>query len=528
MLQESRNQISSYFKLPNPNLMAYLGTVRAGRMRVVESPFAESETVSELLAAWDNQLDAINKKYPGLYQFEQDMRSKVGPLSYQLPLCKRYESIDKYYTDVQQPAKEMNTTAVKAVISEWKRSKGLNPRSLDQTIKRMKLSTNSGNPYFMKRRDAISEMHTGELLKVNDKTIQVIDQTAWNTCAVLGWRGQEGGPSIKDVKQRVVWMFPLLINIIELSVYQVLIETAQRFNYLPAYVSMDAVDTCITKLMDSKGRNDLIMCTDFTSFDTHFNAALQTASKHIIEATFTRSELMDKWMEVVYPIKYNIDLLCDPNTILTGSHGMGSGSGGTNLDESLAHRALQYEAAMSQRERLNIYSTCLGDDGILSYPHLNPDKVIESYTSHGLEMNPDKQDVSPDECIYLRRWHHYNYRVDGRCVGVYSTMRALGRLRYQERYYDKWSAKMVALRQLSILENIKFHPMRDQFVKFCMKRDRYKLGIDIPGFLDNVKSEAEEATAYMPDFLGYTKTQQLDQGGSIADWWIVKYLKSLT
>ncbi len=120
--------------------------------------------------------------------------------------------------------------------------------------------------------------------------------------------------------------------------------------------------------------------------------------------------------------------------------------------------------------------------------------------------------------------------MNGVCVGVYSTFRALGRLRYLERYMDPdvWSPTMVALRQLSILENVKFHPLRNEFLEFCMARDKYRLGVDIPGFLDSLPELAKEAIDYMPDFLGYTKTLQGEGPSGISNWWVVQQLKSMS
>jgi hypothetical protein len=322
-------------------------------------------------------------------------------------------------------------------------------------------------------------------------------------------------------------MFPFAVNIQELRLYQPLIETCQKFNLVPAWVSMEAVDRRITKLFDTKSADDDIICTDFSKFDQHFNPVMQDAAKTILTGLLNNDSDSRGWLDKVYPIKYEIPLAYDFGKIRYGKHGMGSGSGGTNADETLAHRALQYEAAILNHSKLNPNSMCLGDDGILSYPGITVDDVVRSYSSHGLEMNPDKQSVSKHECTYLRRWHHQNFRVDGVCVGVYSTYRALGRLCEQERYYDPdvWSAKMVALRQLSIIENVKYHPLREQFADFCMKRDKYRLGIDIPGFLDNINVEAQKAIDLMPDFLGYTKSMTKDQSG-LSEWWIVKYLKS--
>lgn len=318
-------------------------------------------------------------------------------------------------------------------------------------------------------------------------------------------------------------MFPFAVNINELQVYQPLIEGAQRLNLVPAWVSMEAVDQRITKLFDTKGVDDDVICTDFSKFDQHFNQDMQNCASSIL----SQLGVEPQWIENVFPIKYNIPLAYDYGKIRYGKHGMGSGSGGTNADETLAHRALQYEAALAKSTKLNPNSMCLGDDGVLTYPGITVEDVVRSYTAHGQEMNESKQYVSKQDCIYLRRWHHKDYRQDGVCVGVYSTYRALGRLCEQERYYDPdvWSAKMVALRQLSIIENVKYHPLRDQFAEFCMKRDKYRLGLDIPGFLNNIDNIAKEAIDLMPDFLGYTKSMIKNQTG-LSSWWIVNYLKS--
>lgn len=136
---------------------------------------------------------------------------------------------------------------------------------------------------------------------------------------------------------------------------------------------------------------------------------------------------------------------------------MGSGSGGTNFDECLAHKALQFECARQSGAELNPYSMAYGDDGILTFPGITVDKLVTCYESHGQVCNPDKQHASTDDAIVLRRYYHNSYRPDGLMRGIYSTFRALGRLMGQERFYDPdvWSKEMVELRYLSILENCK-------------------------------------------------------------------------
>lgn len=530
MPKSNEINFGKYFNLPNPGLRSYFDRVRAGNSDEYRTTFAKGCSLEQVLADWKPSIDKIENEWPTLLEFENDLAKKVGPLSIQKPLSERMDDIDAYYESISKDSKPLSDKAVAAVIREWSGLRGLHIRGQERTVDLMKKSTNSGSPFFTKRR-AVTKKTLPCDVTMDSPTVvhQMLDGHDWLACAVLGWRGQEGGPTDEDVKQRVVWMFPYAVNIRELQFYQPAIETAQKFNLVPAWVGMEAVDQRITKLFDTKGRNDLVICTDFSKFDQHFNADMQACAKSIITKLLDNSSESRKWVEDVFPIKYAIPLAYDFGEVREGLHGMGSGSGGTNFDETLTHRALQYEAAIEHGKMLNPNSQCLGDDGILTYPGITVEDVMQSYSKHGQEMNEDKQSASTQDCTYLRRWHHRDYRVDGVCVGVYSTYRALGRLCEQERYYDPevWNSRMVALRQLSIIENCKYHPLREEFVDFCMKRDKYRLGLDIPGFFDNISKIAKDAIDYMPDFLGYTKSLSMPKrDAGITDWWVVNYLKS--
>lgn len=460
------------------------------------------------------------------------MASKVGPLSVMLPLEERMDDIEAYYKGIHLPSEYIDERAIDATIKEWAHGSTVRVKSQKATLDDMKKSTNSGNPYFTKKRNVVSETVPFSLVPlVEDGAYQKLPHWQGRTCAVLGWRGQEGGYSKDDVKQRVVWMFPFAINVAELQVYQPIIQYAQSFGLVPAWVSNDEVDKRVTSMFDTKGENDLVVATDFTKFDQHFNSSLQSAAKEVIRSRLTKGSDASDWLSTVFPIKYEIPMCYDWGKFRFGQHGMGSGSGGTNCDETMAHRCLQYEAAMRAGKRLNLNSQCLGDDGIITYPGITVEDVVESYTSHGLEMNTTKQYASTHDTVYLRRWHHKDYRVNGQCVGVYSTMRALGRMRYLERFMDPeiWSAEAVELRWYSILQNLEYHPLREQFAQFCMKRDKYELGRKIPHFLDNLTSEVKKVTDLMPDFLGWRATlnHEGQQAYGIENWWIVKYLKSM-
>lgn len=528
-----KNNETKYYKqsfVESQGLRSYFGNVVRGQPEVYDTPFARGESTKEMLGRWIATLKSIDTRWPSLYKYEIDLAKKVGPMSVMYPLEDRMPDIDSYYEGILLPSTDLRSSALNAVIAEFSQIRGLRVRNQARTVELMKKSTNSGSPYFTKRRRVTDKTVPTSVTWYRDEVTQVLSSGTFDAAAVLGWRGQEGGPSRTDVKQRVVWMFPYAVNIRELQLYQPLIEAAQKFNLVPAWVSMESVDRSITRMFDTKRDGDLVVCTDFSKFDQHFNPKMQDGAYTILKALLTPGDDTTNWLNDVFPIKYMIPLAYDVGKIKFGRHGMGSGSGGTNCDETLSHRALQYEAAQLVGEKLNPNSQCLGDDGVLTYPGITVEDVVKAYTSHGLEMNPDKQYAATQDCTYLRRWHHKDYRVSGVCVGVYSTCRALGRLRYLERFQDPrfWDAKAVALRQLSILENVKYHPLKEEFVEFCMKRDKYRLGRDIPNFLDNIQAVAREKIEDMPDFMGYTRTLQSsgDPVGGIAEWWIVKYLKS--
>lgn len=109
----------------------------------------------------------IKSRYPGLDSFEMEMKSKVGPLSVQAPLAERLDGIKEYFDDI--PSEKVSDRAIELTKSQFSSIRGIRLRSRSRTIEKMKLSTNSGSPFFTKRRLVVNKPVTG-----------------YKECAVLG------------------------------------------------------------------------------------------------------------------------------------------------------------------------------------------------------------------------------------------------------------------------------------------------------------------------------------------------------
>nr|UUA79517.1 RNA-dependent RNA polymerase [Picobirnavirus sp.] len=500
----------------------------------IQTPFFKGISTPALLEKWDKCLRStgIQDTYPRMYSFDYDLGKKVGPMSLIRPFSERMADVEAYYTLVQVPSKPLDSNAMDALLEMFRKKRGIRTKSQKAVWEDLdSKSRSAGAPTMLKKKLAIRDTLPAVVSGTDH-----LDTPKWHgqTCAVLFARGQEGGFSTNFaeqmalVKNRVVWGTPLGEILEEGQFYQPKIAAKKTMAEFPHLRGDADVDERVTLLFDSKPLKDLVVCTDFDKYDQHYNKAMQGVAK-----------TLDAWLlggddhpfiQNVFDFKFNVPIVCTEDTMFVGPHGMASGSYGTNDDETDTHTGLQLETAIRNGQELNEYSQRNGDDGMLTYPGIKVKQVVDCYTSHGMEMNLAKQYASADDCVYLRRYHAMDYRVDGVCVGVYSTFRALGRLRYQERYYDpdEWGPKMVTLRAWSIIENCKWHPAFKPFVDFvCDKGDKFRLGLDLPGFLDDIEHIALQAMDNFTDFLGFNKTQGKDAkqiAKGIKSWEIYKYL----
>nr|UAW00476.1 MAG: RNA-dependent RNA polymerase [Porcine picobirnavirus] len=528
MIVETRLQ--DYFDLPNPNLLSQLGRNETGQPEIITTPFFKGVSTGDILAKWDRCLKAadIPRKYPGMYKFEEDLRAKVGPMSVIRPFSARQADVESYYTGVQLPSKPISDNALSAVLDLFGNSNHIRLKSQEKVWEDLdSKSRSAGAPMMVSKRKAIDKT-----LPAVFSAPDLLQTPNWHghTACIMFSRGQEGGPEPADTKNRVIWGAPLGEILAEGQFYQPKIALKKSLPEFPHLRGGDAVDERCTGLLTTKNPRDLVVCTDFDKYDQHYNENMQNFARQI--NAHLLGGVDHPWLENVFPAKFSIPIVCTKSVTFKGKHGMASGSYGTNDDETDSHTGLQFEAAQAAHETLNEYSQRNGDDGALSYPGITVKQVVTCYTQHGMEMNVSKQWASNNDMVYLRNWHSLDYKIDGICRGVYSTFRALGRLRYQERYYDPehWGPEMVTLRAWSILENCKWHPLFEPLVDYVMEKgDKFQLGLKLDGFMENVSHIAMEAMDNFSDFLGYNKTiaQTAEQAAKgIKNWAIYQYLMS--
>lgn len=78
--------LGKYFKLPNSGLRLYMSKTCKGNKFDYRTPLFNKRPRKAILELWNHELRSrIGDKFPQLFEFEQDMFAKCGPLSIQKP-----------------------------------------------------------------------------------------------------------------------------------------------------------------------------------------------------------------------------------------------------------------------------------------------------------------------------------------------------------------------------------------------------------------------------------------------------------
>lgn len=262
--------------------------------------------------------------------------------------------------------------------------------------------------------------------------------------------------------------------------FQPFLNLERKFNWRSALSGPDSTDLRIQDLLSQhKEETETLISIDFSAYDASINYQLINLAITFI-SLFFQSSFTSELMGIASTMS-SIGLLT-PDGILTGLHGVPSGSTFTNTVDSIVQYLvvlsfhLTGKCTFEEVKRILDLCSIQGDDGV----YVVPDHLVEDFYSHfmsyGLKVNVEKSYKSKKSVIFLQLL----YTKDLYEFGVYPTYRALNRLVFLERFTafakdDLTGKDYFGIRAISILENCKNHPLHRELVLFVAKRNKYSL-----------------------------------------------------
>lgn len=461
----------------NNGLKMYLSGLSVGKEATPRSSLynllgkTEMLEPDEILDRWKTVLSSLDEKgtyCKNVFQFDSHQLEKWGPQGEVAPIA---ELMD----DVVLPTFSLSSKHPPAFSTpNWSQAKrnvvkllhrngarGLSPvpyrRVIDDMRARDTLESNSGWPLFTKRNKP----------EVIAQSIEEAENGQWKTYpAIALFRNY-------NRKTRLVWMFPMSANLVEGSFFQALQSVLMKSELSKAFLSPWTGFEQVRKVMTSTYDSGMfVAASDFSATDAHFQLATSLEVFDVIKECFQprfRSALEES-------IRYmhEIPLVVSSTTMLTGEHGVSSGSNWTNFIETIFD-AILAEYVKIEGGYQGLYA--IGDDMSWCSKTYNvefADMLADIGESVGQEIKAEKTTNDPDKVKSLQRLFQRGYaRPDGTLRAVYSTIRALKAIVYPERFHSPkvWTKDMEAIRDFMILENCVDHPLFEEFCRFVSAGD---------------------------------------------------------
>lgn len=466
----------------NNGLRRYLSGLSDGKEATPRSSLYNLEGKTEvlepdeILQRWQVKLASLESKDTfdkNVFQFDSSQLSKWGPQGEVPPIQDIMDDVvyPSFSEGNKFPAFETANWrfAKREVVKQLHNAgcKGLSPvpytRVIDDMRARDTLESNSGWPLFTRRNKP----------EVITQSIEAAENGQWKTYpAIALFRNY-------NQKTRLVWMFPMSANLVEGSFFQPLQQRIMQASY-PQYVrnfyspwrGFEEVRDLVgyTYYKDAK----TIAASDFSSTDAHFKLATSMEVFDVISQCF-QPRFRDALKESIRYM-HDIPLIVGKDSMLTGTHGVSSGSNWTNFIETVFDQILGlYVSLETDFQHFGLYA--IGDD-MSWYNNAYDEQFAETLAklgeNAGQEIKAEKTTNDPDKVKSLQRLFQRGYnRPDGKIRAVYSTIRALKSIVYPERFHkpELWTKDMEAIRTFMILENCIDHPLFGEFCKFVAAGD---------------------------------------------------------
>lgn len=483
-------------------LTLHLNNLVRGNNLVLLTPIGEKVGPDVILKEFDsifNSPSNLSLLDKDILSIELANRSKYGPRSISQPWSERKSSLLNYFANHKIGPDLLNYS-----VSSRDRFK-LRPISYDMAIKTLKNSTNSGLPFFTKK-GLVKPLYASSSHLANTKSFYP---------SVLFTRTQEGN------KTRDVWGYCMAATIFESRYYRPLLDYQKKLSWRSALLGPNDVDRRVTDLVNSSLlRGSYLLSIDFSKYDASISGKLINYAFGYVKSLFQRD--FHNEIDTIKDFFYSGGIVT-PDGIISGNHGVPSGSTFTNEIDSIVQYLISTNSKYIFKENMQIQ----GDDGVYCVSKDNVPFVFDSFTDQGLEVNRDKSIISDRYCTYLQKYYSPNYRnYDGLIGGIYPVYRALLRIVYQERWTDFEDFGILgkdyySIRTITILENCKHHPLFKELVQFIYSLDKYKLKYSQDGLNKYVSMLTETSGSE-----GFLFNQYGDDIRGISNFETVKLLSS--
>lgn len=438
------------------NFDAWLGRTVKGFDTILRSQVFTKDSYDEVVDLVWRECH-LGELTDDLLFFESREREKVGPMSIMFPYKDREPGVHQYFSSKKFDADdEAFSGAVRDAKSLVNGSK-LNPLSLEEAYQRLPKNKFKGLPMFTSSEDVIGVYieRAREVIAGGNVTILP---------SVLGWRGQAGGRSKQDVKQRTIFMVDKTEALLGGMYAYPAIDHLRNDQRFIAWNSPGLRDSVVERGIS--GAPDVIS-TDFSEFDSSLGPEWLYAFFDVVTTWFGEMDRPLEWLRTFA----GESGLVTPEGILVGVQGsVISGSVFTGLRGSITN----FMSARYVARRLGIshkFGTYLGDDSINRFePFPGLEEIAGAYSELGLVANPAKQYIGREVAHFLQNV----YAPEFQFRPVRPVMRAMQSLLNYERPAPKgWSHAMAAVRTLMQLENCRNHPSFSTFLELVRKEDPY-------------------------------------------------------
>lgn len=440
-----------------------------------------------------------------LTEIEMAQRDKFGPRSMAQP-----------WSDIQAQTlatfdKSTLPTVPVPLAPEPHSAHHLRPMSISKVLTFIKNQTNSGLKDMVPKGE-IKEKYLNEKLLMEEVDLVLP--------AVPFVRTQE------QLKTRVVWGFPIAQVIYEGTVFYPLLEYSKKLNWLKGLVSPEAVDTFVSDMVLSCHREGgTLVSIDFSNYDTSVKKELQSVAFAYFRKLF-QSDVSGRFDLIEQ--RFCSTPLITPDGIISGDHGIPSGSAFTNIVGSTVQASIAIDSGIIKPDKFQV----LGDDGVYCLRNdSEADDLISKFQSCGLNVNTSKSYRSSNYCVFLQRLYDEYYISSGVRGGIYPVWRALNRIVHPERFvsfgqFGIQGKDYFSIRTLTILENCKYHPMFEELTKYVLSLDKYNLQFsseslgkyvrmleENEGTAGIIRNQYGENVKGIRDFASYKLVKKLISGG---------------